>query len=214
MVEAHNIRLYKRTKMKNTLIIASGNNGKIKEIKEICKSLNVEILSLEDAFGEKVDIPETGKTFLDNAQLKANWVRDKKECWVLADDSGLQVDYLDGAPGVYSARYAGENCNDSLNIKKLLSELKDVSEDKRGAGFTSTMVLSGPNGESVDVTGECRGSIIHESKGTEGFGYDPVFVPEGYDKSFAELDSKIKNDISHRSRALKQLRGKLEQLFQ
>lgn len=199
--------------MKNTLIIASSNNGKIKEIKEICKDLNVEILSLEEAFGEKIDIPETGKTFLENAKLKANWVRDKKECWVLADDSGLQVDYLDGAPGVYSARYAGENCSDIDNINKLLLELKNVSDDKRGAGFICTIVLSGPHGECEDVTGECRGIIIHEPKGEDGFGYDPLFIPEGYDMTFAQLDSKIKNSISHRSRALTQLRGKLEQLF-
>lgn len=199
--------------MKNTLIIASSNNGKIKEIKEICKDLNVEILSLEEAFGEKIDIPETGKTFLENAKLKANWVRDKKECWVLADDSGLQVDYLDGAPGVYSARYGGENCSDIDNINKLLLELKNVSDDKRGAGFICTMVLSGPHGECEDVTGKCRGIIIHEPKGEDGFGYDPLFIPEGYDMTFAQLDSKIKNSISHRSRALTQLRGKLEQLF-
>lgn len=199
--------------MKNTLIIASGNKGKIREIKQICDGLSVEILSLEEAFGKKVDILETGETFLANAKLKADWVRDRKDCWVLADDSGLQVDYLNGAPGVYSARYAGEKATDSDNVNKLLDTLKEVKKGERGAGFICVMVLSGPAGETIDVTGECRGVIIDRSRGSEGFGYDPVFVPDGYTKTFAELDKDIKNSISHRSKALAQLRGKLEKLF-
>lgn len=199
--------------MNKTLIIASSNKGKIKEITQICSDLDLEILSLEDAFGEKVDIPETGKTFLENAKLKAQWVQERKKCWVLADDSGLQVDYLDGAPGIYSARYAGEGCRDSDNIEKLLLNLSDAKRDERAAGFICVMVLLGPDGECVDVTGQCRGNIIDEPEGTGGFGYDPIFVPDGYGDTFAKLDSSIKNNISHRSSALAQLRGKLEQLF-
>lgn len=199
--------------MENKLIIASGNNGKIAEIKQICNDINVEILSLEEAFNKKVDIPETGETFLDNATLKANWVRDRKKCWVLADDSGLSVDYLNGAPGVYSARYAGEGCNDSDNIRKLLDKMKNVSELDRGAGFICSMVLSGPQNENFNVLGECRGKIIKEIRGSKGFGYDPIFIPDGYSDTFAQLDSSIKNEISHRSKALAKLRGKIEQIF-
>jgi len=195
------------------LIVASGNAGKMREIRAICSDLNITIDSLEDAFGEKIDIPETGTTFLENATLKANWVRERKECWVLADDSGLMVDALNGEPGVYSARYAGESCNDKDNIVKLLNALKDVDAENRGAKFVSQMVLLGPNGESVDVVGECHGTISQEKSGNNGFGYDPIFIPEGYSQSFATLDEESKNKISHRGEALKKLRGKLDVIF-
>jgi len=198
----------------NRLILASANKGKIKEITEMCRGLDVTVVSLEEAFGEKVDIPETGDTFEANALLKAEWVRERMlDAWVLADDSGLEVDALDGKPGVYSARFAGPKCIDSENIKKLLHELSGVADVNRGAQFVCTMVLVGPHDKKEVVRGECRGRIIHDPIGEHGFGYDPVFVPDGYSLTFAQIESSTKNTISHRSKALKQLRGSLERLF-
>lgn len=185
------------------LFIASKNNGKIKEIKSILGELGIEIFSLLDLHSLP-DIEETGKTFQENASIKAASLYDVVNVTVLADDSGLEVDALDGKPGVYSARYAGQNASDSDNNRKLLEELKGVQPDSRTARFKCVLVLyDGVRKRTFD--GVCEGMITGEPKGNEGFGYDPLFIPNGYDKAFAELGLNVKNRISHRAKALNSL---------
>jgi XTP/dITP diphosphohydrolase len=185
------------------LFIASKNSGKIKEIKAYLSELGIEIFSLLDMQSLN-DIAETGKTFEENAFIKAKALFDIVKLPVLADDSGLEVDPLNGEPGVYSARYAGPGASDSDNIRKLLDELKDVQSDSRTARFKCILVLyDGISKRSFE--GACEGRIIDSIRGDEGFGYDPVFVPKGYEKTFAELGIKVKNELSHRAKALKSL---------
>lgn len=180
------------------LYIASKNKGKVKEIQYVLKNSGIEVLSLTDA-PEIPDIHETGSTFEENAFIKAKAVYDILNAPVLADDSGLEVDCLGGAPGVYSARYAGEDATDEDNCIKLLSALKGV--ENRAAGFRCVLVLyDGKNKHVFD--GVCRGTINHLPKGKTGFGYDPLFVPEGFSETFAELGPETKNKISHRGKAL------------
>lgn len=197
------------------LIVASGNAGKVKEIREILETVagDAEVLSLKDIYNPVPDIPETADSFEGNSYQKAEWLRSRQNCWVLADDSGLEVDALDGAPGIYSARYAGEPSDSGRNMDKLLEELGDLPLEKRTARFQCVMVLLSPEGEKWSVQGTCEGHIQMEKSGVEGFGYDPLFVPEGYDKTFAELGKEIKNGISHRGKALKQLSEKLSELL-
>lgn len=185
------------------LFIASKNSGKIKEIKAYLSELGIEIFSLLDMQSLN-DIAEAGKTFEENAFIKAKALFDIVKLPVLADDSGLEVDPLNGEPGVYSARYAGPGASDSDNIRKLLDELKDVQSDSRTARFKCILVLyDGISKRSFE--GACEGRIIDSIRGDEGFGYDPVFVPKGYEKTFAELGIKVKNELSHRAKALKSL---------
>jgi XTP/dITP diphosphohydrolase len=185
------------------LFIASKNSGKIKEIKAYLSDLGIEIFSLLDLHSFP-DIAETGKTFEENAFIKAKALFDIVKLPVLADDSGLEVDALSGAPGVYSARYAEHGASDSDNIRKLLDELKDVQPDSRTARFKCIIVLyDGITKRSFE--GACEGRINDSTRGDEGFGYDPVFVPNGYEKTFAELGIKVKNKLSHRAKALKSL---------
>ncbi len=186
----------------NGLIVATGNLGKMKEISEICSDLPITLSSLKDIWQPVPDIPETADTFVGNAKLKAQWVLERKKCWVLADDSGLQIDALDGAPGIYSARYAGEPSDSKKNITKVLAELEGLPKEKRTARFRCVMVLMGPNEESYTVEGICEGNIDTEAYGGGGFGYDPIFIPTGYSVSFAGLSSDEKNKISHRGKAL------------
>lgn len=197
------------------LIVASGNAKKVKEIKEILDTIipNAEILSLKDVYDPVPDIPETGVSFFENSYMKGDWVNSREKCWVLADDSGLQVDALDGAPGIYSARYAGEPCDDAMNNAKLLDALKDTPNEQRTARFRCVMTLFSPEGEPFGFNGKCEGHILTEQQGEGGFGYDPLFVPNGYEDSFAVLGSDIKNRISHRGNALNLLKDKLQELF-
>lgn len=184
------------------LYIATKNKGKVKEIQFVLKDTGIEVLSLADA-PEIPDIPETGSTFEENAFIKAKAVYDIIHAPVLADDSGLEVDHLNGAPGIFSARYAGEHASDSNNCTKLLTVMNDV--ENRGAGFKCVLVLYDGNSKHV-FNGVCRGSINHEPKGENGFGYDPLFIPEGYTQTFAELDAVTKNSVSHRGKALIKLK--------
>ncbi len=197
------------------LLVATGNAGKVKEIKEILSSIipDTEIVSLKDIYDPVPEIPETADTFEENCLQKAEWLRSRQECWVLADDSGLEVDFLNGAPGVYSARYAGEPSDSIKNMDKLLKELTGVPAEKRSARFRCVMALMSPSGESWVMNGSCEGTIQAEKSGTEGFGYDPLFVPVGYDKTFAELGKEIKNGISHRGMALRLLSEKITEIF-
>jgi XTP/dITP diphosphohydrolase len=181
------------------LLIASGNRHKIEEIRAILAPLNICVT----AAGEKGDLPdvvEDGDTFEANAAKKALTIAKILGQVVLADDSGLEVRALDGAPGIFSARYAGEQGNDQANMDKLLQNLKGVSD--RQACFRCVVVLAGPQGVLGTASGEVRGRIIDAPRGTNGFGYDPIFVPEGESQTFAELPEERKNGMSHRSAAL------------
>ncbi|MBI3519567.1 MAG: non-canonical purine NTP diphosphatase [Bacteroidetes bacterium] len=182
------------------LIFATHNKNKLKEVRSLMPS-PIELISL-DEINFMDEIEETASTIEGNALLKAKTIFEKtgKNCF--ADDSGLLVDALNGAPGVYSARYAGEQKNDQDNMQKLLQELSNISN--RNAHFKTVMALIIDGKEHV-FEGTVHGKIIHEKKGSNGFGYDPIFMPDGYDQTFAQLSSEIKNTISHRANALKKL---------
>lgn len=184
------------------IVFATNNKNKLREIREILGS-DFEIVSLSE-IGCHEDIPETGDTLEENALQKAQFVCDKYHIGCFADDTGLEVEALDGQPGVHSARYAEGTDHDSeANMAKLLANLQDKSN--RNAKFRTIIVLLQPNAQPIYFEGRVDGKIATEKHGTEGFGYDPIFVPEGYDKSFAELGEDIKNTISHRARAVVKL---------
>lgn len=182
------------------LVFASNNKNKIKEI-QLLVPASIEIVSLED-IGCTEDIPETADTIEGNAILKANYVTEKYGLNCFADDTGLEVEALNGAPGVYSARYAGEPKDDNNNMNELLFQLEN--ETNRTANFKTVIALN-LNGKQELFVGMIFGKIISEKIGTNGFGYDPIFVAEGYEKTFAELDMEEKSNISHRGIAVKQL---------
>jgi XTP/dITP diphosphohydrolase len=192
------------------VIVASNNQGKIKEIKEILKYFPLEVISLKEA-NIKVDVVEDGKTFMENAYKKACEIYKITGEMVLSDDSGLMVDVLNGAPGVFSARFAGEHGNDKKNNEKLLELLKDKKEEDRKAKFVAAMVFIINENKVVQVQGECNGYIINEERGDDGFGYDPLFYIPDLKKTFAEISSSEKNAISHRGRALSILKNKLNE---
>lgn len=199
-------------KDKKTLVIATGNPNKLIEIQSLLKDFPIAVKSKDEAGLESVEIEETGTTFEENALLKAKGIQQYTKTMVLADDSGIAVDALGGAPGVYSARYAGEEANDQKNNEKLLSALKEVPEEKRGAEFVCAIVLLFPDGKVLKARGVTRGRIGFEKKGRGGFGYDPLFeLPEG--KTMAELTAKEKNEISHRGKALRKIKKLLEEEF-
>lgn len=186
--------------MKMKLIFATHNKNKLKEVKSLVPS-SIELLSL-DEINFHDEIEETADTIEGNALLKAKTIFEKTGISCFADDSGLLVDALNGAPGVYSARYAGEQKNDQDNMRKLLQELKD--NPNRNAHFKTAMALI-IDGKDYLFEGKIEGKIITEKLGANGFGYDPIFVPDGYNETFAQLDSETKNKISHRAKAIKQL---------
>lgn len=190
------------------ICIASGNKGKIKEIELFLTGLNIQFSLLLDT-PNITDIQETGKTFEENAFIKAKAVFDIVNIPVLADDSGLEVDYLLGAPGVYSARYAGQNSGDKQNCEKLLKELEGIEHQNRSARFRCKLLLyNGMDKNYFD--GVCEGYITTYPRGNNGFGYDPLFLPDGYSETFAELDPETKNKISHRGKAFIKLREYLK----
>ncbi len=184
-------------------IIATHNMKKRNELARILEPLGVEVLTAEQAGVELTDVEETGTTFEENARLKSESGCKETGMPCIGDDSGLMVDALDGAPGVYSARYAGDHGNDPANIALLLENLKDVPDEKRTARFVCTVCCTYPDGREIVVSGKCEGKIGYEPKGDGGFGYDPVFMVG--DKSFAELTAEEKDSISHRGNALKAL---------
>lgn len=194
---------------KRTLVVSTSNQHKVEEITNILKELSIEVVSKKDVGLGNLDVIEDGETLEENSLKKAEALAEKVEYMVLADDSGLFVDILNGEPGVYSSRYAGEEGNDSKNNAKLLEKLKDVPLNNRGAKFKTIIALITENKEKIVVAGECKGKIGFEPKGKNGFGYDPLFTPEGYDKTFGELGEEVKNKISHRARALENLKEAL-----
>lgn len=187
------------------IIIATKNSGKAKEFKQFFALHQIEAVSLLDLEDTIPDIEETGTTFEENAALKAEQIAAIVKKPVLADDSGLMIDALDGRPGLYSARYAGEPKNDQANIDKVLAEMKDVQEENRTARFICVLAVAIPGSETIFRTGYCEGKITSTEKGENGFGYDPIFVPEGFEHTMAELSPKVKNEISHRKNAISQL---------
>ena len=191
------------------LIFATGNQNKMREIREILADLPVEILSMKEA-GIEADIVEDGKTFEENAMIKARAISRLGYIGV-GDDSGLSVTALDGAPGIYSARYAGEHGNDDANNNKLLSELD--GKENREASFVCAVACSFPDGSGYEdfvVRGECKGDILHEKQGKGGFGYDPLFYSPEAGKSFAELTDAEKNSLSHRGRAMRKFAERIK----
>jgi XTP/dITP diphosphohydrolase len=188
------------------VILASNNQHKLEEIFDILKDFNYELVSMKDA-GLDIEIEENGATFEANSLIKAKAVQDLTGCITIADDSGLMVDALDGAPGVYSARYAGEPSNTENNNQKLLKELKD--KDSRVAKFVSVITMLFEDGQTLVARGEAKGTIGFEYKGKTGFGYDPLFIDEKSGLTFAELGSEEKNKISHRAKALEILKEML-----
>lgn len=196
--------------MAKEVIIATNNEHKVEEIESALKFEGWEFKSLKEA-GVVSNPEETGTTFLENARIKAQAVHDLTGCAVLADDSGLIVDALDGAPGVYSSRYAGVDGDDAANNAKLLSELQDVPDEKRTARFACVLVFIDEDGQEIDVEGFVEGVIGHTLVGEEGFGYDPLFLPNefGHTKSLAQVSQAEKNQISHRGCALQNLRKKI-----
>lgn len=184
----------------STLLLGTRNLGKIREITSILEDSGWSFSSPQDNVETP---PEDGKTFTDNATAKARFYATASGLWALADDSGLEVDALGGAPGVYSARYAGDNASDADRRALLLSELAQVSEKDRRARFVSVVVIASADGTVLNVSeGICEGTITFAPRGNGGFGYDPLFVPDGYSQTFAELPETVKNRISHRARAL------------
>lgn len=192
------------------LLIATGNPGKRKELEVLLQGHGIELVTLAD-FPELKEVEETGESFMENAHLKAITYAQATGLWTLGDDSGLEVRALDGAPGVHSARFAGEEKNDIANTKKLLKLLHRQSE--RGARFQTAMALANPDGVQVEATGILNGIIIECPKGEEGFGYDPVFVPVGEGRTLAQMAPEEKNAISHRARALHAIEGELKRLL-
>lgn len=190
------------------LLIATNNQGKVREIKKILDGVYCEILSLKEA-GIDVEVVEDGNSFYENARKKAIEISAMADCDVLADDSGLCVDALNGAPGIYSARFAGEDATDEDNNSKLVDLIRKVPQEKRQAKFVCSMVMARAGSELMHVEGEVYGEILTKPRGTGGFGYDPLFYIERYGKTFGELDADVKNAISHRARALAGIREAL-----
>lgn len=200
------------------VVIASNNEGKIKEIKKILNNIPVEVLSLRD-MGIDIDVEEDGLTFEDNAKKKSVEIykelikKGENNFIVMSDDSGLEVDYLNGEPGVFSARYAGEHGNDKKNNEKLLLNLSGVNSDNRKARFVCQIALINDKNEYRTVRGTVDGYILEEEKGEGGFGYDPLFLYKPLNKSFGELTMEEKNEISHRGVALQKVKEIIKELL-
>ena len=200
------------------LIIASNNQGKINEIKKVLNDMPINVFSLKD-IGLDIDVDEDGITFEENAKKKSEEIykelikRGESNFIVMSDDSGLEVEYLNGEPGVYSARYAGEHGNDKKNNEKLLLNLKGVSYDNRNARFVCQLALINDKNIYKSVTGTVNGYILEEERGRDGFGYDPLFLYEPFNKTFAELTIEEKNDISHRGIALKKISAVIKEFL-
>ncbi|GAB6272062.1 MAG TPA: non-canonical purine NTP pyrophosphatase [Syntrophaceae bacterium] len=191
------------------IVFATKNEGKVREITEMIDRTDIELVSLNH-FAALPEIVEDGATYLENALKKARIVSEFTGETVLADDSGLQVNVLKGEPGVYSARYAGEGATDEENNAKLLARLKNIPEDKRTASFFCALVLYDRDGRYASFEAEWRGRIIDEGRGTNGFGYDPIFLDPKFNKTAAELPPDIKNKVSHRGQAFAKLKACLD----
>lgn len=194
----------------NDIVMATNNKHKLEEIGDILKDLDYNIMSLDDVNLGGIEIVEDGKTFEHNALIKARTISKKTNLISIADDSGLEVKAIGNKPGIYSARYAGENATDSENRKKLIKSLQNIPMSKRDARFVSCVAVVFPDGKEFVVRGTCEGFIGLEEKGDNGFGYDSLFIVNNYNKTFAQLPSSIKNSISHRAKALELMKEELK----
>lgn len=197
--------------MKQIIVLATTNKGKTREIQKLLENTSVEIKNLSD-FGPIPEIIEDGATFDDNAYKKASLTARFLGYPAMADDSGLCVDALEGAPGVYSARYAGENATDQDNVKKLLKDME--GQENRSAGFKCVISIAVPTGTALTYEGECRGVLTTEPQGDNGFGYDPLFFYPEFNKTFAQLTIEEKGQVSHRGRALKQVADEMNKIIE
>jgi len=197
--------------VKQIIVLATTNKGKTREFKELLKDFPIEIKDLSD-FGPIPEVIEDGETFDDNAYKKASFTAKILGYPAMADDSGLCVEALDGAPGVYSARYAGENATDAQNVDKLLDTLKD--EENRKAAFECVISIAVPTGAALTYEGRCEGVLTREPLGDNGFGYDPLFFFPEFNKTFAQLSIAEKGDISHRGKALKEVSREMDKIIE
>lgn len=197
--------------MKRRIIFATGNKDKMKEIRQILADLGLEIISMKEA-GADIDIVEDGMSFEENAEIKARAVsRVLTNDIVLADDSGLEIDYLDKAPGIYSARFAGKDTSYDIKNRILLDRLEGVPDDERTARFVCAVAAVFPDGTSETVRETIEGRISHEPAGENGFGYDPIFYVPEYECTTAEMSAELKNELSHRGKALRAIKRILEE---
>ncbi len=190
------------------LVFATGNENKMKEIRMILGDLDYEILSMKEA-GITADIVEDGSTFEENAAIKATAISKLANCLVLADDSGLEVDYMDKMPGIYSARWLGEDTSYTVKNRKIIENLEGVPDEKRTARFVCAIAAAFPDGRVLTKRGTIEGIIGYEERGSNGFGYDPIFFLPEYGKTTAELDPEEKNKVSHRGKALEMIKKEL-----
>ncbi len=196
----------------NTVVISSKNKGKLAEFQYIFSKWNMKVITRDEAgVSADFDVEEDGETFEENSLKKAEAIMEICQLPTMADDSGLKIQALNGAPGVFSARFSGEEGNDIKNIEKVLDLMKDVPKEARGAYFETVITLLFPSGEKLVAKGKCQGRINEEPLGDKGFGYDPIFIPDGYEETFAQLGKEIKNQISHRAMALKELERLLKE---
>lgn len=191
------------------VIFASSNEGKMREIREIMKDMDIELLSLKEA-GLNPDIEENGSTFEENALIKARQVMELTGEIVMADDSGIEVDYLDKAPGVYSARFLGEDTPYSIKNQYIIDKLANAKEEERSARFVCVIACAFPDGRTLTAEGKIEGCIAKEIRGSNGFGYDPIFYVPEYNCTTAEMEPELKNKISHRAGALQSMKLKLK----
>ncbi len=194
---------------KTEMILGTRNHGKIAEFRSLFKGMHIKLLSFYD-FPEVPPVVEDGKTFQQNAAKKAKSIAKATGRIAVSDDSGLEVDFLDAVPGVYSARFAGEKATDRDNARKVLKMLDGVPWDKRTARFVCVICASTSRGKTVYAEGTCTGKISFEMRGSHGFGYDPIFIPDGYQLTMAEMEPELKNKISHRADAMKNFRKVLK----
>ncbi len=193
------------------IVAATGNKHKIEEIESITRKFGMNVITKAEAGVGDLEVEETGTTFEENSLIKAEAIMKATGMPAIADDSGLEADALNGAPGVYSARFSGEGATDESNNAKLLKLMENIPDDERSARFVSVVTLCFPDGTVVAARGECPGTLRRSPRGDGGFGYDPLFVPVGYDKTYAEISAEEKNIISHRAKALGILRMKLKE---
>ena len=196
---------------KMNIVAATDNKHKIEEIESITKKFGMNVITKAEAGVGDLEVEETGTTFEENSLIKAEAIMKATGMPAIADDSGLEADALNGAPGVYSARFSGEGATDESNNAKLLKLMENIPDDERSARFVSVVTLCFPDGTVVAARGECPGTLRRSPRGDGGFGYDPLFVPVGYDKTYAEISAEEKNIISHRAKALGILRMKLKE---
>ena len=193
------------------VVLATRNQGKVTEFRRILEEYaagEIELLGLQD-FPEMPDVEESGSTFEANALLKAHATAEFTKLPAIADDSGICIDFLDGAPGIFSARWAGQHGDDEANLQKVLREMSGITADKRGAQFRCVVALAHPNGEYIYEEGVMHGEIVDSPRGESGFGYDPIFQPTGFTQTSAQLSAIEKDEISHRGKALRAITGRI-----